>query len=53
MLKIIAAGATALALVAGASAYAQESSVGPDFGRRQQFGAEDGRWDARGHRPLA
>ncbi|SRR5260221_8777187 len=41
MLKIIAAGATALALIAGASAYAQESSAGPDFGRRQQFGAED------------
>jgi zinc resistance-associated protein len=40
MLKIIATGATALTLVAGAAAYAQQPSVGPGFGR-QQFGAED------------
>jgi hypothetical protein len=41
MLKIITAGATALMLVAGATAYAQQSPAGPDFGRRQQFSAED------------
>src|ERR1700730_18995801 len=41
MLKIVTAGATALTLIAGASAYAQQSSVGAEFGRRQQFGAED------------
>ena len=41
MLKIVTAGATALTLIAGATAYAQQPSVGPDFGRRQQFSAED------------
>jgi LTXXQ motif family protein len=41
MLKTIAAGAAALTLIAGASAYAQQSSPGPDFGRRQQFGPQD------------
>jgi hypothetical protein len=41
MVKMIAVGATALTLVAGVSAYAQQSPAGPDFGRRQQFGAED------------
>ncbi len=41
MLKIITAGATALMLIAGASAYAQQPPAGPDFGRRQQFGPED------------
>jgi hypothetical protein len=41
MVKIVAAGATVLMLIAGASAYAQQPSAGPDFGRRQQFGPED------------
>src|SRR5215470_6816797 len=41
MLKIIAAGAAALMLIAGVSAYAQQPSLGQDFGRRQQFGVED------------
>ena len=41
MLKTIGAGATALTLIAGASAYAQQSSVGPDFWGRRQFSAED------------
>jgi len=41
MLKTITAGATALMLIAGATAYAQQSPAGPDFGRRQQFSAED------------
>jgi zinc resistance-associated protein len=41
MLKIVTAGATALMLIAAASAYAQQPSAGPDFGRRQQFGPED------------
>ena len=41
MIKIVAAGATALMLIAGASAYAQQSSAGPDFGPRRQFGPED------------
>jgi LTXXQ motif family protein len=41
MLKTIAAGAAALTLIAGASAYAQQSFPGPDFGRRQQFGPQD------------
>ena len=41
MIKIVAVGATALMLIAGASAYAQQSSAGPDFGPRPQFGPED------------
>jgi zinc resistance-associated protein len=41
MLKTFAAGVTALALLACAAAYAQQPSAGPDFGRRQQMGAED------------
>jgi zinc resistance-associated protein len=41
MVKTIAAGATALTLIVGASAYAQQPPGAPDFGRRQQFGAED------------
>jgi hypothetical protein len=41
MLKTVTAGATALMLIAGASAYAQQSPTGPDFGRRQQFAPED------------
>ncbi len=41
MLKTIAVGATALTLIAGASAYAQQPPGGPDFGRRQQLGPED------------
>jgi zinc resistance-associated protein len=41
MLKINAAGVAALMLIAGVSAYAQQPSPGQDFGRRQQFGAED------------
>lgn len=42
MIKTIAAGATALTLLAAAvSAYAQQPPAGPDFGRRQLFGAED------------
>jgi hypothetical protein len=41
MIKTIAAGATAMMLIAGASAYAQEPSPGPDFGPRRQFGPED------------
>jgi hypothetical protein len=41
MLKIVTASATALMLIAGASAYAQQPSTGPDFGRRQQFRQED------------
>jgi hypothetical protein len=41
MLKTVTAGATALMLIAAASAYAQQPSAGPDFGRRQQFRTED------------
>jgi LTXXQ motif family protein len=41
MHKIVAAGATALMLVVGTSAYAQERPGGPEFGRRQQFAPED------------
>jgi LTXXQ motif family protein len=35
------AAATALMLIVGTSAYAQERPAGPDFGRRQQFAPED------------
>jgi zinc resistance-associated protein len=38
MLKTITASATALMLIAGAAAYAQQP---PDFGRRQPFSTED------------
>ena len=41
MLKIVTASATALVLIAGASAYAQQPLAGPDFGRRQQLRQED------------
>src|SRR5215475_11064224 len=41
MLKTITAGAAALSLIAGASAYAQQSSVDRDFGWRRHFGAGD------------
>lgn len=41
MLKTITAGAAALMLIAGASAYAQQPPAGPDFGRRQPFRTED------------
>jgi hypothetical protein len=41
MHKIVMAGATALMLIVGTSAYAQERPAGPDFGRRQQFAPED------------
>lgn len=41
MFRTIAAGAAALILIAGASAYAQQSSVGPGFGWRHQFSPED------------
>jgi LTXXQ motif family protein len=41
MLKTVTAGATALMLIVGASAYAQQPPAGPDFGRRQQFAPED------------
>ncbi len=41
MLKIVTVGAAALMLIAAASAYAQQPSASPDFGRRQQFGPED------------
>jgi hypothetical protein len=41
MLRTVTAGATALMLIVGASAYAQQPPAGPDFGRRQQFRAED------------
>jgi hypothetical protein len=41
MLKTITAGATALMLIAGVSAYAQQPPAGPDFRWRQQFGPED------------
>lgn len=41
MLKTVTAGATALMLIVGASAYAQQPPAGTDFGRRQQFAPED------------
>jgi LTXXQ motif family protein len=41
MFKTVTAGAAALMLIAGASAYAQQPPAGPDFGRRQQFRTED------------
>jgi cell pole-organizing protein PopZ len=41
MIKTIAAATTAMMLIAGVSAYAQQPSGGQDFGRRQQFGPED------------
>ena len=41
MFKMITAGATALTLMMGAAAYAQQPSAGPDFGQRQQFRADD------------
>jgi zinc resistance-associated protein len=41
MIKTVTAGAAALMLIAGASAYAQQAPTGPDFGRRQQFRQED------------
>jgi hypothetical protein len=41
MLKSITAGATALMLIAGVSAYAQQPPAGTDFGRRQLFAPED------------
>ncbi len=41
MLRTIAAGATALTILAGGAAHAQQSPASPDFGRRQQFGPED------------
>jgi hypothetical protein len=41
MHKILVAGATALVLIVGTSAYAQERPAGPDFGRRQQLASED------------
>jgi hypothetical protein len=41
MIKTIATGATALTLIAGAAAYAQQPPAGPDFGRRPQFSVED------------
>jgi cell pole-organizing protein PopZ len=41
MLKTVTAGAAALMLIAGASAYAQQPPAGPDFARRQQFRPED------------
>jgi zinc resistance-associated protein len=41
MVRTIAAGATALMIIAGGAADAQQSPASPDFGRRQQFGPED------------
>lgn len=41
MLRTITAGAAAFMLVTAASAYAQQPPAGPDFGRHQQFSAED------------
>ena len=41
MLKLITAGAVALLVIAGVSAYAQQPPTGQDSGRRQQFGPED------------
>ncbi len=41
MLKTVTAGATALMLIAGVSAYAQQPPTGTDSGRRQLFAPED------------
>jgi hypothetical protein len=41
MHKIVVAGAAALMLTVGTSAYAQQPPAGLDFGRRQQFAPED------------
>jgi LTXXQ motif family protein len=41
MLKTITVGATALMLIAGVSAYAQQPPAGTDFGRRQLIAPED------------
>jgi LTXXQ motif family protein len=41
MLKTVTASATALMLIAGVSAYAQQPPAGTDFGRRQLFAPED------------
>ncbi len=41
MFKTIAAGATALTLMSGALALAQQPPAGPDFGRRPQLRADD------------
>src|SRR5262252_4664748 len=41
MFKTVTAGATALILIAGVSAYAQQPPAGPDFARRLQFSQED------------
>lgn len=41
MLKTIVAGTTALTLMIGATAMAQQPPTGPDFGRRQQLRADD------------
>jgi LTXXQ motif family protein len=41
MLKTITVGATALMLIAGVSAYAQQPPAGMDFGRRQLIAPED------------
>ena len=41
MLKTFTAGAAALMLIAGASAFAQQPPAGEDFARRAQFGPED------------
>jgi hypothetical protein len=41
MLRTVTAGAAALMLIVGASAYAQQLPDGPDFGRRQQLAPED------------
>ena len=41
MLKTVTAGATALMLIAGVSAYAQQPPAGTDFGRRQLIAPED------------
>jgi hypothetical protein len=41
MLRTVTAGAAALIVIAGASAYAQQPPAGPDFARRQQFRPED------------
>jgi len=41
MFKTVTAGATALILIAGVSAYAQQPPTGPDFARRLQVSQED------------
>jgi hypothetical protein len=41
MLKMVTAGAAALMVIAGASAYAQQPPTGQDLELRQQFGPED------------